>query len=259
MTVANYPGSSRQTPPFDRGSVEQAKPNVGLVAPGLPARIQKRIIRQTDIPQTGSGLEVNLNLAGEVAFFSDFPVQVSIDTPDYFSEAISDFRLSGQINRLFIRTFQPSQHGRLVIYEGRPSLGVGFARENAFNKSQFTFNNFNGANPIVWALGSTVANGAAFTIPGLWQAQFTIREAVYITEFYLSRTSGLITGFYYVESETGTSQIIWYPRFAPAGAGTVRERLAVPVRIAASGNFVFEGTSEPGNTDLTMLFHGVSI
>lgn len=234
-----------QTPPV--GYIDQA--SAGWV------RNDKLILRVMDI--TAAGTEVNLGECGEIALYSDIPLDVALNRSERYYGDRTDFRYKGRIDKLYLRT-SPQKFGvwpgRVVIYVGRPALGVDFQRETWRDKIGIS------AGLDVALLGTWLTPLASITALTFLQipdgsirhgVTFTrFRECAYIRSFRFVRSTGTITRLEYVESETGAGHVLFDAVDDWGGSDELSHTYDTPPRITGPGTFILYGSAEAADTTI---------
>lgn len=202
----------------------------------LSIRVEKRVLRFVDLALAAPGTEITLGGASDVAIFSDFPVAISLGDPPNTYEYVKELRMTGRINRLWIRPYSALVTGRVVIFTGSPSLGPNFQRENPnLYPVNIQMNLI-----VVWPLGTTALNFANLGLPNVFA-----REAHYLSFFASERSAGTVGGFYALDTEIPTTPILFDYRFDNP---TERASFFLPRlhKISSSCQLWVDGSNEAG-------------
>jgi len=208
----------------------------------LSIRIEKRVLRFVDLSLAAPGTEITLGGASDVAIFSDFPIAISLGDPPNTYEYVKELRMTGRINRLFIRAYSALVTGRVVIFTGSPSLGPNFQREDP---NLYPVNiRMNLA--LAWPLGNATVALGGLALPDVFA-----REAHYVSFFNAERTAGTINRFYAVDTEIVSTPTVFDYRFKDPTerAGFYLPRLH---KISTACTLWLDGSVEAGGTTVVV-------
>jgi len=208
----------------------------------LSIRIEKRVLRFVDLSLAAPGTEITLGGASDVAIFSDFPIAISLGDPPNTYEYVKELRMTGRINRLFIRAYSALVTGRVVIFTGSPSLGPNFQREDP----NLYPVNIRMSLAVAWGIGVTSLNFVNLALPDVFA-----REAHYLSFVTAERTAGTINRFYAVDTEIPSTPILYdhlweFP--------TERANLYLPRlhKISSTCQLWLDGSAEAGGTTVVV-------
>lgn len=200
---------------------------------------QKLIFRFQDLASTGRGTRIQLGAPGEVALYSDFPVQVWMGDTDNCYPFTSEFRLISDLPHIFVRKLGAAwQVGRLVVYRGSPVLGLNFQREGPELRAPYTYDNF-----VWWGAAVTELQLFSMTLPSAY-----CQEAFYLAFLEIDRPDGLIHGVTIKEQESGSARVMFSD--GPADPSDHWRKSFTPMpRISADSRFYANGNAAGGAGD----------
>lgn len=223
----------------------------GLMSPGGPVPygpvlqrtgalpFEKLIYRFQDLSAVGKGTRIQLGAPGEVALYSDFPVQVWLGDTDSSYDFTSEFRIVGDLPHIYVRKLGAAwQVGRLVIYRGSPVLGLNFQRESPDLRGIYTFDNF-----VFWNNLWTECQLFSMALPSAY-----CREAYYLAFVEIERMDGLVSGIEIREQESGGARILFAD--GPEDPSDLWFKSYKPMpRISADSDFYARGNAADGAGD----------
>jgi len=210
--------------------------------------LEKKTYCLEDVSAAAPGTEITLEDAGEVAIYSDYPVDITLCESGRVLTSMLEARLFGRITKIQVRRLQLHAAGRLVIYAGRPSLGADFIREDPSRAAHYGMHVV-----LVWASGAATRDYCVVTIPA---PNAFISEAVYYHNCHLSRTAGTITRLECYETVTGTN-IRLFQHWEKNPNGILIADPPVPFKVSVNHYWKVWGSVELADTDVTYQFNVV--
>lgn len=216
------------------------------------AFVRKHVIEFTHIPVAAPGLEVSVGIGADVYVTADYPVDIYYGDSDHANcPHVMDVRFIGLTKKIYIRNAGSMDYGRCVVYTAFPIMGARFIREDPLLMPLVCYEVV-GVNQ--WLADEDAVN----VVGGLSTICTPPVEAMYVREYCMERSLGIVRSCRFIEQESGGAGLI-HSVIRDNPTDTLQVRFDNPLKISSRFIATIAGSTIPVDSTYTfsIKFHRI--